>query len=316
VSIAAEGPKRELSDFDPACEREESKTLDFKASFDPSRTADWCELIKDIVAMANSGGGRIVIGCNDDGTPSGVDPAIVLGIDPADIVNKVHKYTGKQFADFALQAVEVDGQVAAMLVIGGVRFPIIFTAPGEYEIATGKPKSAFRVGTIYFRHGAKSEPGTTEDLREALERELSRVKEFWLEGIAKVVHAPEGSRVEVVKAVSLDGSDGAQPFRLSHTAEGPEFKVIETDRLYPHRTKEMLKKLAEMLGPKTISSHDLLLIRRAHNIDTDPNFSYKGMFGTRQYSDAFVEWIVASHSNDKGFMQKIREEARRAQKKN
>ena len=44
----------------------ESGSVDFKASFDPKSTQDWCELIKDIIAMTNSGGGTIIIGVADD----------------------------------------------------------------------------------------------------------------------------------------------------------------------------------------------------------------------------------------------------------
>jgi hypothetical protein len=40
----------------------ESATVDFKESLDPGSKQDWCELIKDIVAMTNSGDGCIVIG--------------------------------------------------------------------------------------------------------------------------------------------------------------------------------------------------------------------------------------------------------------
>jgi len=47
--------------------KRESKAVDFKRSFDPASVAEWCELIKDIVAMANSGGGTILIGVNNDG---------------------------------------------------------------------------------------------------------------------------------------------------------------------------------------------------------------------------------------------------------
>ncbi len=44
----------------------ETAGLDFKAAFDPKAAQDWCELIKDVVAMANSGGGIVVFGINDD----------------------------------------------------------------------------------------------------------------------------------------------------------------------------------------------------------------------------------------------------------
>ena len=38
----------------------ETADLDFKSTFDPQSTRDWCELVKDIVVFANSGGGCIV----------------------------------------------------------------------------------------------------------------------------------------------------------------------------------------------------------------------------------------------------------------
>lgn len=37
--------------------KRESKHVDFKSSFDEESPGEWCELVKDIVAMANSGGG-------------------------------------------------------------------------------------------------------------------------------------------------------------------------------------------------------------------------------------------------------------------
>ncbi|SRR5216684_7932635 len=58
----------------------ESATLDFKANLNPDSTQDWCELVKDIVAMANSGGGTIVFGVNDDGTSSGADLQPILNV--------------------------------------------------------------------------------------------------------------------------------------------------------------------------------------------------------------------------------------------
>ena len=74
---------------------EECDTLEFKDRFDPKNTGDWCELIKDIVALANSGGGRIVVGANDDGTPSGHNTSDFLGIDMADFMN-AHSGDGGQ----------------------------------------------------------------------------------------------------------------------------------------------------------------------------------------------------------------------------
>jgi len=60
----------------------ESADLDFKSGFDPAAAQDWCELVKDIVAMANSGGGLVVFGVNDDGTPAKGDLKPLLAVDP------------------------------------------------------------------------------------------------------------------------------------------------------------------------------------------------------------------------------------------
>jgi predicted HTH transcriptional regulator len=51
----------------------EAADHDFKSTFDVNAPGDWLEIIKDIVAFANSGGGTILIGVNDDGTPSGAE---------------------------------------------------------------------------------------------------------------------------------------------------------------------------------------------------------------------------------------------------
>src|SRR5205085_2231032 len=71
-----------------------------------------------------------------------------------------------------------------------------------------------------FRHGAKSEPGTSEDLRGALERELEHVKGFWLDGIGKVMAAPAGSTVQIVQHAITHGLD-AVPVRLTTDGGAP-----------------------------------------------------------------------------------------------
>ena len=78
--------------------KSESRAVDFKSKFDPGRAGDWCELVKDIVAIANSGGGSILIGVDDDGKCCGpAASAKLLCLDPAVITDKIAKYTGAQF---------------------------------------------------------------------------------------------------------------------------------------------------------------------------------------------------------------------------
>ena len=223
-----------------AVERAESESaeLEFKASFDPAEASQWCEVIKDIVAIANSGGGAIVFGVNDDGTPCAADLSAVLGIDPATITDKIKKYTGQHFAGCSMARGTYQAHPVAILSITSPSMPMVFTAPGTYDSGAGKQKTAFSVGTVYFRHGAKSDPGTSEDLRLALERELSRIRSSWLDGIAKVVTAPPGTMVSVLPAeVSLSGAEGATGVRLVNDEAAPAFKAMRNRPSLPAPAK-------------------------------------------------------------------------------
>jgi hypothetical protein len=290
----------------------ESAELDFKASFDPAATGHWCELIKDIVAMANSGGGTIVFGVNDDGTPAAGELGAVLSIDPATITDKVKKYTGQHFAGCSMTGGTRQTHLVAILSVASVSMPMVFTAPGTYDTGGGKQRTAFSLGTVYFRHGAKSEPGTSEDLRIALERELSRIRSSWLDGIAKVVTAPPGATVSVLPAqVALTGAEGATGVRLVNDEDAPAFRAMRTDLLYPHRQKEVVVQVNKLLGAHVISAHDVLSVRKAHSIEARPNFFYKPQYSSPQYSQAFVEWMVQQYRSDSAFFAKAREASKK-----
>jgi predicted HTH transcriptional regulator len=145
--------------------KRESKYVEFKERFDPSITGEWCELLKDFIAIANSGGGVLVVGVRDDGTASREDVLPVLQLDPAKITDKVFKYTDEHFAGFEVHDLKRGSKRVAAILVQPATAPIAFTSQGSYEDDQGKRKTAFVKGTVYVRHGAKSEPATTIDLR-------------------------------------------------------------------------------------------------------------------------------------------------------
>lgn len=138
--------------------KRESRYLDFKREFDIGSAGAWCEVIKDVVAFANSGGGIVVFGVNNDGTSSDSDLTKIIGLDMAVITDKIRSYTDHQFSDIEIVEIARGSTRIAALVIGAAEVPMIFTRPGTYDAGGGKQKSAFAQGTIYFRHGAKSAP--------------------------------------------------------------------------------------------------------------------------------------------------------------
>lgn len=287
--------------------------IDFKREFDPASPAAWCEIVKDIVAMANSGGGFIVIGLDDDGTPSSRDIQAALAVDPATVTDKIRRYTGLQFASFSLHRRQRSGVEVQLFQIGAVPYPIIFTNAGTYELPDKKQGRAFSVGQVYFRHGAKSEPGVSDDLRRFVDREVARLREEWLGNIRKVVEAPVGSVVSVAPAASLDLTRDAAaiPARLVHALDAAAVPWRSPDETHPHRQKEALLEINRRLdGKGRINAFDIQLARRHFKAEDDPNLVYKPRFGSCQYSPAFVDWLVQEFEKDANFFQQLRERPR------
>ncbi|HEY4272034.1 MAG TPA: RNA-binding domain-containing protein [Candidatus Udaeobacter sp.] len=291
----------------PANAKSESKSVDFKSAFDPDRPADWCELLKDVVAMANSGGGTILIGVADDGESIGGSTALkILQTDPAKITDKIAKYTGVQFDSFTISPARRSGRKVALITIGWADPPIMFEKPGTYAIEDGKQKTAFGTGTLYVRHGAKSEPARSADIARLLERSVQRARREWLSGVRKVSTAPRGSTVSVLPSGVVQSSDpGAIPIRITDDPGAAEYQLIDADKTHPWRQKELLQELNKSL-PTKINPYDLLAVRRLHHIDEDANFAHKARFGSTQYSPAFAEWLLKQHATDPTFFQKCR----------
>ena len=132
--------------------KRESKTVEFKQGFDCESKGDWCEVIKDLVAMANSGGGIVVFGLGNKGETVGFDCAKIAALDPADVSNKVGAYIGSSDFDFSIVDLNKGKTDIVAIRIGPATTPYVFERPGDYADLLRKPKSAFARGTIYFRH--------------------------------------------------------------------------------------------------------------------------------------------------------------------
>ena len=292
--------------------KRESKLIDFKSAFDPDAAGDWCEFVKDIVAMANSGGGAIVIGLDNGGAPSKKDVKAVLELDHAKFVDKIRKYTGFEFGELEVHEAKKQDYTVAVIEISSVKVPMVFTEVGTYEIAAGekqKQKTAFSKGTVYFRHGAKSEPGTTEDIRNVIERQLEVIRGEWLDGVRKVVRAPQGSSVTVFSGeVKESNSPAATPIRLVDDPNAPGYRLIDHDTTYPHRQTELVAVVNGMLPKGTdVNTYDILAVRRVYGIDGDPRYCHTPKFGSSQYSDNFAKWIVDKHKENKKFFAEARQ---------
>lgn len=290
--------------------KRERRDVEFKERFDVDSNRDWCEIIKDIVAIANSGGGLLIFGLTNSATPSGFDPAPVLALDPAQVTDKLKKYTGEDFAEFEIQGIARGESVLAVMRIEAAPHPLVFTSPGTYKVSENEKGRAFAQGTIYFRHGAKSETANVHDLRDWLDSQLEAARRDWLARVQQVVDAPNDFRLAVVEHGADDEGDRPARIRLVDEPDAPVYGLLSPDVTHPYRQTELVDRLNELLnGEAHVTSHDMVAIRRSEGIDADtqPTFCHQPRFGSPQYSDAFADWILERYHGDPRFFTNARE---------
>src|SRR3954451_7005025 len=212
--------------------------------------------LEDVVAMANSGGGAIVLADAADFDRARIRDAL-LGFDAFDV-----------------REVKRNGKRVPVLVVGEA---------GDLPLEVER--------TVYFRHGGKSGPATADDVRRFIDRRLRATRRRWLRNIRQVVttEAPAAALVRV--------------------SDDPTAQVVgrvDPDQTHPYRQKEAVETVNERLPAEvTITPYDVLSVRRVHAIDekSHPEFAHRMKFGSIQYSEAFVDWLVAQHRADAAFFE-------------
>jgi len=293
-------------------EMTEGTNLDFKSEINWQNDGEVIELIKDIIAMANSGGGCILFGINDDGTYNDDYTCNLYDLDPAVLANKIRKYTNTEFDRFSLIETNRSGRKIFTIVVDSSTRSIVFEKPGLYPNPKepGKQRTAFGQGTIYFRHGAKSETANNIDLSTFIERELERIKDSWLGNIRKVVEAPAEYTVHMLPPnVVMKETYDATAIRITEDQNAPAYKIENPDKICPYRQKDILRIINERLGnEEKINQYDIQAIVHAYGVDNSkPNYFYKSLYGQKQYSEAFVNWVIEKHQGDSLFFTKARE---------
>lgn len=201
----------------------ESRNIEFKREFDPKSRPAWCEVVKDIVAIANTGGGIIVFGLENDGTPSHADISALAAYDPADISNKVTSFTGTVDIGIEVLSLAKENVPLVGFLIASSSFPVVFEKPGTYEPGNPAKGISFAQGTIYYRHGAKSEPARGSDLHSFVQRVLRAERKGWISKVRKVTTAPAGSRIIAIpgSASSAITSIAKTSFRAVNDPKAP-----------------------------------------------------------------------------------------------
>lgn len=287
--------------------RTETKDVEFKQEFDISSTHDFVELTKDFVAMANSGGGIILIGVDNNCTPSGFYVTDVLNIDTADITKKIKRFIGSEKIDFDIYETTIDEEIIAVINVYPVDYPIIFEIEGSYPHGIKGTKIAFHKGTLYFRNTGESETGNFNDLRKFVEDKIDKIRRDWLDGIKKVTTAPIGSIVsvhqkdkEILIPETIDRS--IMEVQISNDPKAKEVKGVNTNLTHPYRLREFTKKMNKKLGgiPK-VKENTIKKILDLYKLKNDLSFYFSPLHSSPQYSEKFFNFILERHEKDKTF---------------
>jgi hypothetical protein len=216
---------------------------------------------KDVVALANAGGG------------------VVVADDPPD-VGALRGQLG--FDDLELTRI---GRGYALVVGPAGDAPLTLDTQGAF-----------------FRHGAKSVPATREDLKRFMDRRLQQVRKRLIGDIKRVITAPEGS--EIV-AIEREEDEQGRAIRITTDEHAPLYRAVDFDVTHPFRQKELIAEVNSRLPEeRAINAYEFLAVRRTNEID--PDFAHRPRFGTNQYSQAFVDWLVERIEGDGEFIERAR----------
>ncbi len=178
------------------------------------------ELVKNIVAMANTNGGEIIIkklvGISAD------------SMDSARLDDLVNKHIQPRIENIE-SSINDKGEVR-IRVEASSRKPHIFIHETSYKDSKGRLRSAFHPGQIYVRHSSKTEPATADDLNFMMRSAVSS----WL-----------GKLASSVKEFSLEIGGGGLPVYPSNEPSALQISIKDVNEDYPYTAKILGKEIGK-----------------------------------------------------------------------
>jgi hypothetical protein len=266
--------------------------------------------VRDLVAMANTDGGALVLGLDRHGSAVGLEPAVFHALDLASVTARVREHTGYGLPELVLRRCEKDGKDLLAFVLEPVSVPVPFTKSLPCGAADGRRAMPISPGSLYVRRGARSVPATRADVQSAIDRRLERERSAWAARLEQAIRIPASVRVSQGVGDVQQVTDPAAPaIRLVDEPDAPAYRLENPDSLYPYRQKELIARLRELLGEllpegTPVSGHTIMTINWAHKTRERPEWTYHPKFGSVQYNEAFARWIVEQVEQDPEFLEK------------
>ncbi len=204
----------------------EENELDYKDHCDLSSNHDKVELIRDIVAMANTQGGYIVIGVSEDRagaprfSPDGCDPSLLRGFDASTVRSVLENYVD--------EALDLQLTTVCSVTHPGVVFGLIFVPPSNrtplvlsknaqyHDPVKNKSYDIFREGDVVVRRNTSSIRANQSDWRRFVSDIRRRERNAWAEDVLSISSLT--AKVELLLSQLQSGSVQPSPGEPDETA--------------------------------------------------------------------------------------------------
>lgn len=250
----------------------ESESFEAKSSF-ADCIEDWAQLVKTIVAMANTSGGTIVLERTS---------CAATDLDSARLDDKVNKYVGPRVGGITSTA-STTGSWRIDVAASNAR-PHVFRC--DLPVPGKSGKAFFYPGQIWVRHGSKNGPASPEDL-ERLVRE-------------RVARHLDDLRVRVLQTdgpIQLTDGVGV-PVRFSNDPSAAAV-FVDIDKTHPFTASTLGKALGKEQNWAAAAAECL-------DMKGKPEYwvgskSARGGFAVQRYSQRAAEQIRAKVAADPGW---------------
>jgi len=244
----------------------------------PEAGQDWQNLIRDIVAIANTTGGVVLVGVDHKGKPIRTQEST---LNAQDLSSRMQAFTGTDFQDFRIQQTHNN---STAIIIGHSPTPLV-----EKE-----------TGVVYMRRGGKTKPAETKDLQRATEKLLKQMRRELISLVREITSAAQrGTTLEIHH---IEQTASGATVRVTHDPDAPQIRISNPDTFWPYRQKEVVELVNQALpANKQVRPYEIMCVRKVHNTDQLEEFTLKQSHASNKYSDQFVKWLIEQYRKDKDF---------------
>lgn len=208
--------------------------FELKREFFPNPRA-WAELAKDIVALANSGGGVILFGVDDNGSRRGLPTSLLSVLDPARVTDQLRRKAPSASVSTTYLETTYYNKRYGALVVQPLRVPLVFDTEWGYDGADGKHHIAIKPGLLYVRTPGRSAPARQADVREAWQRSVDLAMEKTMARIEQVASLPLDSDL-----IITDQDNPGSGFLLVDRGEGRPVQIVADPETPAVQLREVL----------------------------------------------------------------------------